>query len=224
MASTQRIKKGDYDQDYREHRFGKLKPITFLKKDAEGLTWWRFLCDCGKEHDAPVSRVVRGDTRSCGCLVLKHGHLKGNDSTGTYRSWKAMLRRCNPDASDHPYYQERGIKVCERWQRSFAAFLEDMGEKPTPRHQVDRFPDAAGNYEPGNVRWATPKENSRNRCSSHYLEFNGERLTIVEWAERTGLLHTTISKRLQHGWSIEKALTTMPKEDGRRKRKVEPAA
>jgi len=84
-------------------------------------------------------------------------------ATPEYRSWQMMKNRClNPNARDYAYYGGRGIKVCRRWQESFAAFLEDMGRRPTPAHTLDRK-HTDKNYTPSNCRWATRKEQSRNR-------------------------------------------------------------
>lgn len=79
-------------------------------------------------------------------------------------SWRAMIERCsNPRHIGFKYYGGRGVTVCDRWRASFADFLADMGTKPTPRHSIDRYPNAAGNYEPSNCRWATPGEQRANQ-------------------------------------------------------------
>jgi len=92
---------------------------------------------------------------------LLHGHARQDPSDPSrrlwspeYRTWMSIKRRCIHDVS----YLKYGIKVCQRWDTSFPAFLEDMGLKPTPKHQIDRWPDALGDYEPGNCRWATPAQ------------------------------------------------------------------
>jgi hypothetical protein len=92
-----------------------------------------------------------------------HG-LSGHD---LYGIWRGMIERCeNPKRKDYPRYGGRGIRVCERWRHSFPAFLEDMGERPSPQHSLDRYSDNDGNYEPGNVRWATGCQQQCNRQPS----------------------------------------------------------
>lgn len=135
-----------------------------------------------------------------------------------FRSWWSMIYRCKyKSRHDYQRYGGRGVTVCERWS-DFDAFLKDMGPKPSPHHSLDRI-DGNGNYEPSNCRWATATEQSRNRRGNHYLEFNGERLTITEWALRIGIDRTSLLERISTGWSVEKALTTprVPQsESGRR--------
>ena len=125
-----------------------------------------------------------------------------------YRRWSDMLTRCrNEKSKSYPRYGGRGIKVCERWLL-FDRFHEDMGDPPTPRHQLERK-DNAGHYEPGNCRWATPKEQANNRRSSRVLEYQGRKQTLQAWCDELGLNHPTVSMRLnKYGWSIDKALGT----------------
>jgi hypothetical protein len=119
-----------------------------------------------------------------------------------------MIRRCtNPDSTGYARYGGRGITVCDRWRESFANFLADMGPKPTPRHTIDRI-NNDGNYEPGNCRWATGKEQCRNTRRNRYIEHDGRRMTQVEWCEETGMIKATLCCRLKSGWSVAAALTT----------------
>jgi len=122
-----------------------------------------------------------------------------------------MLARCKYDNRDNfRFYGGRGISVCERWRASFEAFLADMGPMPSPRHTLERI-DVNGNYEPGNVRWATWHEQMRNRRNSRMVTFNGETLCVSEWAERMSLKPHTLMARLNSGWTVQRALTTQTK-------------
>lgn len=132
----------------------------------------------------------------------------GLSYTPEYRAWQQMRLRCtNPQHAAWADYGGRGITVCERWLTSPAAFLADMGPKPSPAHELDRI-DNDGGYHPGNCRWVLRKQNDRNRRSNRHLEHQGERRTIAEWSERSGVPVDTLSYRLKAGWSVSAALTT----------------
>lgn len=129
----------------------------------------------------------------------------GLHGTPTYKVWRAMRKRCNqPSLDSYERYGGRGVRVCERWA-SFQCFLEDMGEKPSPSHSIDRI-DNNGNYEPNNCRWATCEEQARNRSNSIKLELNGISKTLPEWSEATGIKYITLYYRYRKGWSVEKIL------------------
>src|SRR3990167_2832457 len=92
--------------------------------------------------------------------IKKHGHAIGGKLTPEYVAFRHMIGRCYyPKVERYPHYGGRGIKVCDRWldkESGFSNFLADVGLKPSSKHSLDRYPDTNGNYEPGNVRWATP--------------------------------------------------------------------
>lgn len=141
---------------------------------------------------------------------FRHGHASNYGRTPTYVSWKSMISRCfHLGNGAYKDYGAKGITVCHRW-RSFLTFLADMGEKPTPRHTLDRIANN-GNYEPGNCRWATLNEQARNKSNNAMLTYGGVTKPIADWADEVGLKAKTIKARLtRFGWSIEKALYTKP--------------
>jgi hypothetical protein len=135
---------------------------------------------------------------------VKHGL----SYTPEYRAWQQMRLRCtDPNHEAWSSYGGRGITVCQRWLDSPAAFLADMGRKPSPAHELDRRDNDRG-YEPGNCRWVLRPVNCRNRRSSRLLTHNGETLAVVAWSERTGINAAALLKRLDAGWAVDRALTT----------------
>lgn len=178
---------------------------------------WVCICDCGNQILALGIHLRSEHTKSCGCLgaelayrrLLVHGERKkGQPWTTEYRTWMGIKSRCYDQSSqDYRLYGGRGIKVCSRWRNSFANFLMDMGRKPSPKHSIDRFPDNNGNYEPGNCRWATPTQQTRNTRRNRCLNFSGETLPMCDWADRLGLNRGTLLSRIRANWSIERALS-----------------
>lgn len=149
------------------NRYGRLTVVA-LGPMAGRRRLWLCRCDCGKVLSVRNSSLHEGNTRSCGCLVkdsrhVEHGATRGNEWTPEFRSWRAMIRRCeDPSVNGYKRYGGAGIKVCDRWRASFADFLADMGKKPSPKHTIDRKNGADG-YHPGNCKWSTPKEQAANR-------------------------------------------------------------
>ncbi len=134
-----------------------------------------------------------------------HGHTSGGKPSPTYKSWMAMMARCtNPASTNYALYGARGISVCQRWL-TFENFLADVGERPAGM-TIDRI-NADGNYEPGNVRWATAQMQTRNRRGNLLLTFDGRTQPLFAWAEERGLTRDVLRKRLRLGWSIQRALT-----------------
>lgn len=188
-------------------RFGMLLVLSREGSTRNGqgtAPTWRALCDCGGEIVATGPNLKKGSTLSCGCLRQKHGMF----GTPEYSAWIRMIQRCtNPAVPNYPSYGGRGITVCVQWRENFTAFLADMGRRPAPGYSLDRI-DNNGNYEPSNCRWATAKQQARNKRTSHVLTVNGESLTLAAWTERLGAGQHTIRERLNRGWTAEAAATT----------------
>lgn len=125
-----------------------------------------------------------------------------------HNSWMAMRRRCyDPDDPSFERYGAIGVTVCVAWRESFEAFFADVGPAPSPEHTIDRFPNKGGDYERGNVRWATRTEQARNTRRARMLEWHGVTLSVAEWAERTGINSNTILSRLRAGRNVADALS-----------------
>lgn len=173
-------------------------------------------CFCGRRKN--VNFYNAGRSKSCGCKTkeiqraakMTHGHCKlFGKETKVYKAWRSMLKRClDQHHKSFKRYGGRGIKICRRWKR-FENFLADMGE-PKPKFSLGRIDNDLG-YSKNNCRWETAKQQANNRANSRLLKLNGETLTISQWAEKIGMPHCTISRRLRLGWSIAKALTKPPR-------------
>jgi hypothetical protein len=121
-----------------------------------------------------------------------------------------MLGRClSPSNPSYGNYGARGIIVCDRW-RIYENFLADMGRRPSRAYSLDRE-DNNGNYEPGNCRWATAKEQIRNRRVNHVIEYRGREICLAEAAEMAGVSQPLMNWRILNGWSPERAIETPPR-------------
>ena len=200
------LRKKSRAKDLSGRVFGKLTVISRAKnrqKSPHGpnTVTWRCLCACGQEAIVTAGCLMAGSTKSCGCLHQTHGASK----TQTYKIWKVMRQRCR-DVNAHGYedYGGRGIRVCPQWE-DFSVFLADMGEAPAGM-SIDRI-DNDGDYEPGNCRWATRKEQGNNKRNNRRIPYLGETKTLSQWSDVFHMNPKTLSDRLKRGFSVEEALT-----------------
>lgn len=184
-------------------QYGRLHLLAVISRSGAHETLWLCCCICGTEVVKTRHGIAAGKTKSCGCYKIKHGDAAAPE----YKLRARMIQRCHsPQNSSFERYGGRGITVCKRWRDSYSAFLADVGRKPSREHSLDRI-DNNGNYEPGNVRWATRKEQMRNTRANRRLTFNGRTLTCAEWAEVLGINTKTLSGRLHRGWSVAATLS-----------------
>lgn len=198
-----RIKKRDR-RPLTDRRFGRL---VVLRRDrgseTNPNTRWLCLCDCGSETIVQSDNLKSGRITSCGCLhkelLVKRNTTHGLRGSGTYRAWAGIISRTtNNKEKSWKHYGGRGIAVCDSW-RKFENFLADMGERPTSKHSIDRFPDNNGNYEPGNCRWATIVEQANNRRTNIILDVRGEEMSIANAARYLGIKYCDLRYRVLKG-------------------------
>lgn len=193
-------------------RFGRLVAVEQCGKDRHNRFIWRCLCDCGTLVNISGFNIKNGNTQSCGCLKIEaikksrttHGNTVGGVFTTEYRIWAGMVSRChNKKDKSYGRYGKKGISVCLRWRSSFEEFLSDVGKRPTTKHSLDRYPNYSGDYEPGNVRWATSKEQARNTSRNRFIVFRGRRMTLAEAAEIAGVNYRAALYRISKGRPID---------------------
>ena len=200
-------------KDLTGQRFGRLVATTQTGKNKWGNPMWLCKCDCGEERIVNCHNLLRGHSKSCGCLqreaTSKANSTHGMRSTRLYRTWAHMRDRCyNPKDKRYDQYGGRGIKVCEEWCNSFQAFYEwAMENGYSDDLTIDRI-DVNGNYEPSNCRWETLKAQANNRSNNRLICIDGESLTLSQWLVKKNMKKETFYERLRRGWSEEKALLT----------------
>lgn len=133
----------------------------------------------------------------------------GQSNDPLYKVWRGMITRCeNPNCASFKRYGGRGIKVCPEWRASFLTWKSDMGERPKG-YTIERKNNDV-DYSPENCIWAPIQTQANNTSTNTFIEFNGQRKTLIQWARTTGLKRELISARLDSGWPIQKALTKKP--------------
>lgn len=188
-------------------RFGQL---TVMSVSRDGVACD---CDCGRSTILRRTHLISGASRTCGCGRLTQDGLS---RTKEYTAWSGMLGRChNPSERSFRNYGARGIHVCPEWHPpdGFTKFVDHIGKMPSPGLTVDRIDNAKG-YEPGNVRWATRKEQARNQRRNRLITAFGKTQCLQAWEDETGIKRNAIVLRLDAGWSPEEAVS-LPKNSRR---------
>lgn len=189
---------------------------AYSRSGTRKRTFWKCRCSCGQKRDVDGGNLRAGLSVSCGCFkieqtkLLKRKHfINGrhyNSHDKTYSCWCVLKRRCtDKNFIGYSDYGGRGITFCERWKK-FENFLADMGDKPKGM-TIERI-DNDGDYEPLNCKWATIEEQNNNTSQCVFIEKDGLRLTISQWAKKLGMRYLTLYGRIKYyKWSIERAFT-----------------
>ena len=204
--------------DLTGQRFGRLTVLERAQNIGKDVAWL-CQCDCGKQSAVLGNSLKRGLSKSCGCLrdemvsarFTRHGATKYNKNHPDYRLyaiWRGMISRCyNPNESCYQRYGGAGIAVCDDWLHSFEAFRDWAKTNGyDDALSIDRI-DGKKGYSPENCRWATPLQQTRNRKNTRYLTYAGEQKTLKEWAIQYKISYNVLRRRIDHGWSVERALT-----------------
>jgi len=219
-------------QDFVPETFGRLTTIgpKFILRNPNGTkqAYQVCLCACGSIGVYATSNVVRGNSTQCvSCkkekVAAKNTHHGENTSVPEYSTWANLLTRTrNKNTACADNYINRGIKTCARWQepngQGYLNFLADMGRKPGPEYTIERK-DNNGDYCPENCKWATKKEQNRNRRSNIYVTIDGVTKLKTDWLDEAGISSATLRWRLNAGWSIERAYTEKNKYPDRKWKK-----
>ena len=175
---------------------------------------WLCECSCGNTTLVRSQRLVKGNTRSCGCLKAEVAKLTslthGQSRTKVFRVWAQMIQRCtNPNDKKYRRYGGRGITIAPEWM-DFAVFNRDMGSRP-PGTSLERL-DNDGPYAAFNCIWGTVEEQSNNRSTNRTFVIGGQKMTIAQIARHIGIQDRTLRERLtRYGWTLERAISTPPR-------------
>jgi len=206
--------------DLTGHKYGRLTVLEMAPRVKGKGVEWVCRCDCGKEAVVLSNSLRRGNTKSCGCLFTemlvkrntKHGHARRDNKTRLYGIWVRMRQRCSDsNSSDYERYGGRGIKVCDEWN-DFGNFHDWAHANGYKKHLTIERINNDGDYEPTNCKWVAPEKQARNKRNNRFIEFRGQKKTLAEWSEITGIDSSLLRYRLKR-WSVEEALTTGIRED-----------
>lgn len=184
--------------DITGQKFGRLLVLERCGYIGKNIAW-RCLCDCGNETIVGISNLRNGSVKSCGCLARELSSLRlkkhGKTNTILYKTWKNIKNRCyNKNTKKYNYYGGRGIFVCEEWLNNFESFYNWSIHNGWKKGlTIDRI-DVNGNYEPSNCRWVDWKTQQRNKSNNIYVNFEGEKVCLKEYAERKNISYDKARK------------------------------
>lgn len=192
-------------------RFGRLAVIERAENSADGRARWLCKCDCGQSKVVLGEHLKKGRTKSCGCAKSESSSKRfrkhGWRNSKLYRIWSSMKDRCNNSACRaFDDYGGRGIRVCHAWQDDFSIFQQwALLNGYKEGLSIDRTDNDKG-YFPENCRWTDKKTQGNNKRNCRYITHDGQKRTVAEWSDVTGIPHETLLYRLNKGWKTERIL------------------
>ena len=209
-------------------KFGRLTVLRRAPgkatRNAYKNAMWVCKCDCGTIKSIAGPNIRRGDTVSCGCYrsekVRDEKRIHGMSNSIEWRTWSGIIQRChNPKSDNYHRYGGSGIEVCPRWRTGFINFFSDMGKRPNGKYSLERIDNSKG-YSPENCKWATVYEQARNRRDIRLIEYNGEKLCLLDWAIRAKVGRNAIYALIAKGKSPENSVAEVMQRDPNRDTKI----
>lgn len=190
--------------------FGRLTVLdNSLIEGTKKMALVRCSCDRHTEFVASQECLKKGNVKSCGCLQREAVTRHGESRMRLYGIWKGMKDRCSNERSHYAkWYLKKGIGICPQWRDDYLAFRDwAMTNGYAEDLTIDRI-DYAKGYSPENCRWVSRKVQSNNKSDNVTIEYEGERLTVAQWAERKGMDEGLIRGRLRLGWTADEIFST----------------
>jgi hypothetical protein len=199
--------------------FGFWTVMSFAGRDKSNRTQWNCKCICGTERIVVIGSLTNGKSKSCGCMQRKvtaeKNTVHGMAGSRTYKSWHAMMQRCEGKGG-HQSYPDRGIGLCDEWKK-FENFFADMGLRPAGK-TLDRIDNTKG-YSPSNCQWASAKDQANNKHNTVYVTVNSEILCLSDACEKYGIGVSCARHRLRKGMKHQEVFTTPSKKSVSNKEK-----
>lgn len=195
-------------------RFGRLTAIKTAPRKKSNTTRWECKCDCGRIIQTTRTSLIRGKSKSCGCYAVekstgnKYRETHGQSYTRLYAIWQGMKQRCyDKNTEGYAIYGKKGIEICDEWLKFENFYKWAKGSGYSEDLTIDRIDNLKG-YSPSNCRWATVKEQNRNKRKNRIIEKDGEAHCVGYWSEKLNIPMSTIINRLNRGCTAEEALNT----------------
>ncbi len=197
--------------DLTDRSFSALQVIGRSPDHGNGkkpVTKWICRCKCGRVVTVKADSLLSGHTKSCGCLKRKHGYA---DSERLYETWRNMRRRCSDKRNNRwKQYGGKGVVVCPEWNEYLAFRSWAMANGYAENLTIDRI-DVNGNYCPQNCRWADRLTQANNTTRNRWIEYQGRRFTMAEFARYLGLSYSALQHRIERGWSLVRTVHQPPR-------------
>lgn len=204
-------------KDFAGQKIGNVYVIGPLHQPGKKKLFWHCRCDCGNEFLSTSYQLSHNNTVACfDCIRKERADVKrthGMYGTRIYRTWQGMLNRCASSGNYGKYYHHKGITVCDEWKR-FESFYEwAMASGYNDTLTIDRI-DCSKGYFPENCRWASWKEQNRNKTNSIMVTIDDVTKNLSDWCEMYGISYQLARQRITRGVDPLKALTTPPTKGG----------